>query len=229
MRPDYRMKSGEDDDNPSPMSGPEPSKRRSLNLLEIAVVLIVIAALSLFAIPRVQSRRILVHEESARSLLREIQAAEREFLLANDGSTYGFLKELLGNEHRDKVRVKPRMLAASGLRPEDYAHVRDGYLFMVVLPGRGIAGVTHDTYANADFSKIGSGFLAYAWPVMAGYSGRLVYMIDETGEMRQYRNDLDPPFSGLAAPPPLNLGAKKGGPFGSPPPLANMKIEPASN
>jgi type II secretory pathway pseudopilin PulG len=199
-----------------------------MNLLEVGVVLIVIAALSLFAIPQVQSRRILVHEESARSLLREIHVAEHEFLLANEQSTYGFLKELLGIPHRDDVRVKPRLLAASGLSEEHYAYSRDGYLFMVVLPGRGVAGVTQDTYADADVGKLGLGFLAYAWPVMAGYTGRLVYVIDETGELRQYRNDLDPPYSGLGAPPPLNLGARKDGPFGNPPRIAGVKLEPAS-
>ena len=210
------------------MTGPKPSKRGTLNLLEVGIVLIVIAALSLFAIPQVQSRRILVHEESARSLLREIHVAEREFLLANDHATYGFLKELLGIEHRDQVRVKPRLLAASGLREAEYAHERDGYLFMVVLPGRGVAGVTHATYPDADAGKLGLGFLAYAWPVMAGHTGRLVYVIDETGDLRQCRNDLDPPYSGLSAPPPLNLGARKGGPFGNPPRIAGVKLEPVS-
>jgi type II secretory pathway pseudopilin PulG len=210
------------------MTGPEPHKSRHLSLLEVAIVLTVIAAASLFAIPQVQSRRILVHEERARALLREIHAAEKEFLLANDGATYGFLKELLGNEHRSGVHVTPKLLAASGLRASDYAHDRDGYHFMVVLPGRGVPGVTHDTYANADFEKLGSGFLAYAWPIMSGYSGRLVYVIDETGELRQHKNDLEPPFSGLAAPPPLNFGARKGGPFGEPPPIVRTaKIEPA--
>ena len=222
------MKTDGPDDNPSTMTGPKPSKRGSLNLLEVGIVLIVIAALSLFAIPQVQSRRILVHEESARSLLREIHVAESEFLLANDHSTYGFLKELLGIEHRDQVRVKPRLLAASGLQAEEYAHSRDGYLFMVVLPGRGVAGVTHETSADADVAKLGAGFLAYAWPVMAGYTGRLVYVIDQTGELRQCRNDLDPPYSGLGAPPPLNLGARKDGPFGSPPRIAGVKLEAVS-
>jgi hypothetical protein len=63
---------------------------------------------------------------------------------------------------------------------------------------------------------------------MSGYSGRLVYMIDETGELRQYKNDLDPPYSGLGNRPPLNLGARKGSAFGGPPPnVRDLKIEPA--
>jgi hypothetical protein len=210
------------------MTGPEPRKRKHLNLLEVAIILTVIAAASLFAIPQVQSRRLLVHEQRARALLREIWTAEKEFLLANDGQTYGFLKELLGKDPRAGVRALPKLLAASGLRPHDYAHERDGYLFMVVLPGRGVPGVTHDDYANADFGKLGKGFLAYAWPIMSGYSGRLVYMIDETGDLRQYKNDVDPPYSGLLARPPLNLGARKGGGFGEPPPIArDLRIEPA--
>jgi hypothetical protein len=210
------------------MTGPETPKSRHLSLLEVAIILTIIAAGSLFAIPQVQSRRILVHEQRARTLLREIWVAEKEFLLANDGKTYGFLKELLGFEQRAGVNVLPKLLAASGLRSHDYAHDRDGYLFMVVLPGRGVAGVTHDDYANADFDKLGKGFLAYAWPIMSGYSGRLVYMIDESGELRQYKNDLDPPFSGLGARPPLNLGARKGGAFGDPPPAArDLRLEPA--
>src|SRR5262245_23275150 len=111
-----------DDDNPTTMTGPAHAKGRHWSLLEVAIVLVVIAAASLFAIPQVQSRRILVHEQRARALLREIWAAEKEFLLANDGKTYGFLKELLGVETRVGVRVLPRQLAASGLRTHEYAH-----------------------------------------------------------------------------------------------------------
>jgi hypothetical protein len=197
------------------MTSPEPRKPRHLSLLEVAVVLVVIAALSLFAIPKVQSRRILVHEENARTLLRQIHEAERQFFLANEMKTFGFLAELLGGEIRSDVQVKPRMLAASGLKSQGFAHLKDGYLFMVVLPGRGgFSGVTHDNYANADFDRLNRGYYAYAWPVMAGYSGRLVYVIDETGTLRQYRNDREPPFSGIAAPPPPNLGARKGDAFG---------------
>lgn len=222
------MASPRDDDNPITMTGPEHPKSKHLSLLEVAIVLTVIAAVSLFAIPQVQSRRILVHEQRARVLMREIWAAEKEFLLANDGQTYGFLKELLGHEQRAGVHVQPRLLAASGLRPQEYAHDRDGYLFMVVLPGKSVPGVTHDDYANADFGKLGKGFIAYAWPIMAGYSGRLVYVIDESGDLRQYKNDLDPPLSGLGTRPPLNLGARKGGAFGDPPPsVRNYRLEPA--
>jgi hypothetical protein len=209
------------------MTSPAERKPRHLSLLEVAIVLIVLAALSLFAIPQVQSRRILVHEERARELLRQIHAAEREFFLANEGRTFGFLAELLGGEIRSDVRVKPRMLAASGLKSVGFAHLKDGYLFMVVLPGRGVAGVTHDNYANADFDRLNRGYLAYAWPMMAGYSGRLVYVIDETGTLRQFKNDLDPPVSGLNAPPLANLGSRKGDAFGGPPPMRDVKFEPA--
>jgi hypothetical protein len=209
------------------MTSPEPRKSRHLSLLEVAVVLVVLASLSLFAIPQIQSRRILVHEERARAVLGQIHEAERQFFLANNQTTYGFLAELLGVEVRGDIRVKPKMLAASGLKPVEYAHMKDGYMFMVVLPGRGIAGVTHDNYANADFSKLSHGYLAYAWPVMAGYSGRLVYVIDETGLLRQYKNDRDPPFSGITAPPPANLASRRGDAFGGPPPAAReMKFEP---
>src|SRR5262249_24384531 len=117
------------DDNPTSMTSPEPRTSRHLSLLEVAVVLIVIAALSLFAIPQVQSRRILVHEGRARELLRQIHDAEQQFFLANDGKTYGFLPEILGGEvaGRSEVQVKPRVLAASGLTSLGFAHLKDGY------------------------------------------------------------------------------------------------------
>src|SRR5204862_5313469 len=91
----------------------------------------------------------------------------------------------------------------------------------VALPGRGVSGVTKESYANADFEKLDEGYLAYAWPVMAGYSARMVYVIDQTGELREYKNDRDPPFSGSSNPPPWNLGSRKGDPFGGPPPIAH--------
>src|SRR5262245_16333055 len=103
------------------MTSPEPRTSRHLSLLEIAVVLIVIAALSLFAIPQIQSRRILVHEGRARELLRQIRDAEQQFFLANDGRTYGFLPEIMGAEVRPDVLVKPRVLAASGLKSLGFA------------------------------------------------------------------------------------------------------------
>ena len=212
------------------MSEPEPRKRRHLSLLEVAIVLVVIAALSLFAIPQIQSRRILANEQQARTVLRQIHDAQRQFRDVNHGETYGFLPELLGEERRTDIRVKPRVLAATGLRPSGFAHVKDGYHFSVVLPGRGVPGVTQEDYANADFEKLDEGFLAYAWPVMAGYSGRLVYVIDASGELRQYRNDRDPPYSGLAAPPPANIGARRGDAFGGPPPGSSaIKFEPSAN
>jgi competence protein ComGC len=210
------------------MAAPQPSKSRHFSLLEVAIVLIVLAALSLFAIPQVQSRQMLAHEEGARAMLRQIHDAERQFFLANDGRTYGFLVELLGAELRPDVRVKPKMLAATGLRSLGPSHLKDGYLFMVVLPGRGVPGVSHDNYANADYAKVHRGYLAYAWPVMAGYSGRLVYVIDETGELRQYRNDREPPVSGLGSPPAPDLGARRGDAFGGPSPAArDVRFEPA--
>jgi hypothetical protein len=220
------MVSVQDDDNPSPMTGPVAKPRRQLSLLEVAIVLIVIAALSLFAIPQVQSRRMIAHELGARALLLEIYRAEREFIQANDGKTYGFLDELQGADWRAGVRTRPRTLAASGLRPDGVAWVRDGYLFLVALPGRGVAGVTKESYANANFEKLDEGFLAYAWPVMAGYSARMLYVIDQTGELREYKNDREPPFSGAQNPPPLNLGSRKGDAFGGPPPIArDLKLD----
>jgi hypothetical protein len=209
----------------------KPGKRRSLSLLEVATVLMVLASLSLFAIPRIQSRRILSNEAHARDLLLQIHEAEHQFFLANDGESFGFLGELLGNEIRRGVRVKPRMLGASGLQPLEgsAAHTKDGYCFVVALPGRGVPGVTHQSFANAASEKLGEGYLAYAWPVMAGYSGRAVYVIDQTGELRQYRNERDPQFSGIEAPPPLNFGSRPGDPFGGPPPIAKeRKLEPVA-
>jgi hypothetical protein len=207
-----------------------PRRRRHLSLLEVAIVLMVLASISLFAIPRIQSRRLLTNEGEAQELLRRIHAAQEQFLQANDGATYGFLGELLGDELRSGVRVKPRLLVAPGLKSFTFAHIKDGYLFTIALPGRGVPAVTHDRYANADFDRLGGGYLAYAWPVMAGYSGRRVYVIDQTGALRQYANDQSPPYSGVDAPPPLDFGATRGGPFGDPPAIAReRRLEPVGS
>ncbi len=201
------------------MSGLPRFRPRGLSLLEVAIILMVVAAASMFAIPRIQSSRIVANETNAREVLREIQAAERQFLAQNAGKTYGVLAELLGAVELRPVQSKPRTLVRPGLRSQGPAFSEKGYLFTVFLPGhgvRGLTGVAEVNLANLDLGRMNQGFLAYAWPVMHGYSGRTVYAIDATGELRQYRNDRDPPFSGLGDPPPANLAAVSGDPFGGP-------------
>lgn len=211
------------------MSGLPRFRPRGLSLLEVTIILMVVAAASMFAIPRIQSSRIVANETNAREVLREIQAAERQFLAQNDGKTYGVLTELLGAVDLRPVQTKPRALVRPGLRSQGPAFSERGYLFSVFLPGHGTAGVAEANLANLDLGRMSKGFIAYAWPVMHGYSGRTVYAIDAAGELRQFRNDRDPPFSGLGDPPPANLAAVSGDAFGGPSAeLRDVHFEPLS-
>ncbi len=206
------------------------TRPRGLTLLEVAIILTVIAASSMFAIPRIQSTRIVANEMNARAVLLEIQAAERTFLSQNNGETYGVLNELLGDGRRVRVVTAPRAMARASLKPQGAAFFEKGYHFTVYLPGAGLPGVNFDGLANLDLTRMNKDFIAYAWPIVYGYSGRNVYAINSTGELRQYRNDRDPPFAGLAEAPPANLAATSGDAFGGPPAaIRDVRFEPIGN
>lgn len=182
---------------------PNPRDPRSISVVEIAIVLAIMATLSLFAIPAFQSRRILENEGSARRTLRDIVAAQRTFAAGHSGTTYGFLSELLGEGPlRRGVSVRPKALMAAGMKPQPPYYGKDGYLFAVYLPGRGSTSVSHDSWSNLASESAGKDFLAVAWPVNAGYSGQSVYVVDAAGRMMEFRNQHATPWSGFHNPPP---------------------------
>jgi type II secretory pathway pseudopilin PulG len=211
------------------MTRPHPERRRRADrgatLVEAAIVLMIIAAASLFAVPWFQSSQIRANESEARRQLRELAAAEERFLDQNGGRTYGLLHELLGEASRRDVVVEPPALAAPGLKRLDLMAQKKGYLFCLYLPSE--AGST-PYRRRLDTERAGAAFVAYAWPVNAGYSGRLVYVVDESGVVRQWANERGRELQGFDHPPSDNFAPHPKKAFGDPPPnMRSATWEPA--
>lgn len=203
---------------------------RSLSVVEIAIALAVLATLSLFAIPAFQSRRILENEASARRTLRDIVAAQRTFSASHSGTTYGFLSELLGEGPiRKGVSVRPKALMAAGMKQHAPYHARDGYLFVVWLPGRGPSAVNEESWSNLASEMAGTDFVAIAWPINTGYSGQSAFVADSTGVVIEYRNQQTSAWSGFDRIPPGALYESKERVFGPRSTLVrSLKSNPAS-
>lgn len=177
-------------------------------LVEAALALALIATASLFAIPYVQSVQVRGNEEEARRVLRALVDAEARFLKQNDGRTYATVAELLGESTRRDVVVEPRALTEPGLKRLEAMLQKKGYLFTVYLP-------PHRSAETA--SRRPPAYVAYAWPVNAGYSGRLVYVADESGVVRSWTNDRGREVQGFDDPPRPNFAPHPTSAFGDPP------------
>lgn len=156
---------------------------RGITLVEVAVVLMVIAVASLFAVPYFQSARILGNEEEALRVLRAVSAAQSAFHQKNDGATYALLPELVGETLRRGVTADVRLLSLPGLKRIDASFLQyRGYQFGVYLPtAKGGTWLAR----GVDSRKAASSYVAYAWPVNHGYSGRMIFAVDETGVIRR--------------------------------------------
>ena len=177
-----------------------------------------LAALAVTLEPLDQSRRILANEAHAVQFLERVAAAQDGFLERSGGTTYAFLDELLGEPvGRSGLLVEPALI------PPDLIHrlggtvAADGYHVIVYLPD-GHGGGSALPVAG-DARRDGAGFwIAYAWPVTHGTTGRRVFVV-APGAQVMASDDVIEPFSGPGDPPPPNLawGAIQDLPFPIPP------------
>jgi hypothetical protein len=176
-------------------------RQAGVTLVDAAVVLALIAVASLFAVPYLQSGRILTNETEAVRVLRSLDDAQRAFLARTEGRTYGLMTELLGEMTRRNVPVEPPLFREAGLRRSESFVQHNGYVFGVYLPTE--RGGTWGP-RGVDSRRAGAHFVAYAWPVNMGYSGRMVFVLDETGTIRRFQDDRTREVRGDAFPPPPN-------------------------
>ena len=84
--------------------------RRSFSILESFILLALVAAVAMVAIPLWASERIVSNEEQAGLVLRQIAAAQGGFHSRN--GTYGLLTELTGTPSPRNLTVEPACLDA---------------------------------------------------------------------------------------------------------------------
>ncbi len=173
--------------------------RRSFSILECFILLALVSAAATVAIPRWASDRIVTNEQRAAVMLREIAAAQAAFHLRN--GTYGLLEDLTGDPSSRGLKVDPACLEAP--TPWLGAAEFNGYLFSVYLPTKqGHGALSH---VEVDPEAGAKAWVAYAWPVHYGITGRRVLVVTPAGEVFAYENAVMPfttrerrPFAELA-------------------------------
>lgn len=141
------------------------------------------------------------NEAAAISALREIAVAQTQFAagayvdLNTDGvGEFGLLRELSGGVavRWDAIASSLRTVLRPPLLPPDFATFdansdvsRSGYLFHMMLPSWGGAGVaevaTGALAAPIDSDLAETTWCCYAWPVKYGVTGKRTYFINQEG------------------------------------------------
>ncbi|MEE9392219.1 MAG: hypothetical protein V3W41_06915 [Planctomycetota bacterium] len=156
---------------------PRDSRQNGTVLIEAVIVVLLAFAATFFWRSGGKSDRILRNEgnaiEDLRALVR-VQTAYR-----NSHSRFGFLDEL--DESQTGWRVYPRRRGESGP-----SAIRGGYCLALYLSsdaGEEMGLVTGEKPRD-DF------WIAYAWPLEFGLTGRRLFSIDLDGTLRAWENQL---------------------------------------
>jgi type II secretory pathway pseudopilin PulG len=201
--------------SPNPDRSPPRARESGVTLVEAVATLFVIAAVSLFATPYFQSRRMVANEAEAARVMRSIAEAQRAFFEASGETSYALLPELLGDSIRKGMKLDPRRLLDANVRRTDSFAQSKGYRFVVYL--KGVRGGTWSP-RGVDPEAAKTGYVAYGWPVNPGYSGREIFVVDETGDVRRTADDRPLGVSGESPPPPADFAPHPKNLFGPKPP-----------
>ncbi len=205
----------------------ENRRQSGFTIIELIIVVVLIAILSMIAIPNMLSARIAANETSAIASLRTMSSAQMQFQVAaradvdNDGTgEFGTLSELSG--------VRAGRTDASGTTAATYIHPgvlsqtfgilnangegkRSGYLYRAFLPGQGGGSVTEDDATgnltgSVDVDTSETIWCIYAWPESATRSGNRAFFINQKGDVLA----TDGVHSGTRAISATNAGAAFG-------------------
>lgn len=177
-------------------------------VLEAVIVIFLAIAGALFHIPRGESRALLANENGAAEVLRMLGRAETRFRgqMPQDGVRYAFLSELFGESTRwlGGTYIDEELSRRFSTRNVTGEILEDGgYRFVIYL-----IDAKNQPIAIPDAGRPVDGFwIAYAWPVSYGVTGRRVFVADSRGivrswdnRLRTYGGDTMPP-AGLAPSP----------------------------
>jgi len=182
-------------------------RRRGLTLPEVAGILFLLAAVALVAVPGFLSTRIVANEEGAIALLNRISDLEEQYLDRSGGKSYAFLRELLGQGDRRKEWLDAELLL--DVEPDSLQNdtlTVGGYHFVIYIPDeRRRPMVRPELHDESRSPKM---WVAYAWPIMYGQTGRQVFAADWQGRLWGLQNAVSS-YSGLRGGPPAGLLASR--------------------
>ncbi len=163
---------------------------RGFTLPELLVLIALVAAASLWGLPRALEPRLRLNETAAEELLQMI-GASRQAWEQRTGVPVT-LPQLASFLYRDEAAPAPRSLMPRGfIVGSDGVVLRSGYRFREVIdPSGGPLG-------------------CWAWPKLPGYSGRQVYWYDYAD--RALRRVADAPVPPPFAPPAAAAAPPAGG------------------
>ncbi|MBL8695328.1 MAG: hypothetical protein JNJ88_14635 [Planctomycetes bacterium] len=145
------------------------------------------------ALPSLLSVRIESNEQAAIARLRAIAKSQLRFrenrVIDADGDgvgEFGFFGELTGAHmlRGQSMALEPPLLEPDAKPMTAGTSMRSGYLFRIDLPAEN-GSMTAGPPSKEEVSISGAEkrFVAYAWPVDFGTSGRRVFFVDENGEV----------------------------------------------
>ncbi len=175
-------------------------KTGGFTLMELLIVISIIAIVAAVAVPNLLSAKISANESAAISLLRnlasvQVQIGNRQFIdVDTDGhGEFGFFGELSGGvppRNNGANALLPPLLAGSFQQVNNGVITRQGYHFVIYLPGANGVGLLENAgnYGAVDTDLAETVWCAYAWPSDFTTSGRNAYFINQVGEILRTDN-----------------------------------------
>ena len=170
----------------------------SISFLECIIALALIAGAATVVIPRWTKEKITTNESAAVTHLSSIVDAQRRF--HERCGAFALLQELTGDRTSRELDTLPALLDLP--RPSHGVSEVDGYLFTVYLPSAEGHGALSARDVNPTLAR--RSWIAYAWPLHYGITGRRVFVVNSDGQVFAEEN-AGTPLAGLKRVPFASL------------------------